>query len=107
MRKCLKSQCVYLLISHPAFACQAVPRSPQPSPRVLNWGCWHLKHGKNERVKKQDSVWLNDSMMCGCHAYCPSIHDQSHLGGLVDMSSEGDAGARTPLAAVVRSTLKR
>lgn len=41
-----------------------------------------------------------------CHAYRPSIHDQSHLSGLVDVTSEGDAGAGPPLAAVVRSALK-
>lgn len=51
-------------------------------------------------------MWLNDSMMCCCRAYCSSIHDQSHLGGLVDVTSEGDARARTPLAAVVCPTLK-
>ncbi len=38
------------------------------------------------------------------HTYCSTVHDQSHFSGLVDVTSEGDAGTHVPMAAMVRSS---
>lgn len=45
-------------------------------------------------------------MVCLFGTYCSTIHDQSHLSRLVDVTSEGDARTDTPVAAVVRSSSK-
>lgn len=45
-------------------------------------------------------------MVCLFGTYCSTIHDQSHLSGLVDVTPEGDARTDTPVAAVVRSSSK-
>lgn len=42
--------------------------------------------------------------VCFLHTYCSTVHDESHLSGLVDVTSEGDARTDTPVAAVVCSS---
>lgn len=39
-----------------------------------------------------------------CHTYGTTVHDQSHLSGLVDVAPESDARTHTPMAAVICST---
>lgn len=38
-----------------------------------------------------------------CQTYRSTVHDQSHLSGLVDVAPEGDAWPHAAMAAVVRS----
>lgn len=38
--------------------------------------------------------------------YCPTVHYQRHLSGLVDLTSESDARTDAPMAAVVCSGAK-